>query len=969
MNLLIRKQNFYRGLILFLTLLTCGCSISFRGGPKLDPSLSWNIIKTDHFLVYFHEKEEIHARKAAIMAEEIHSLLVEKLKWPPPAEKTHLVLLDIIDSPYGATLPFPHNAIYVSLTPPTASPVPFLVGYDNWLKEVIAHEYTHIVHLDMNGGVSATIRQIFGREPFPVLVFNGGFPNLIQPDWLIEGLATYEESALGVSDRRENAYSEMLFRMAVLENNFPTIDQAGGKESWPGNQTQYLFGAGFYHYLAKRFGEQVLIDLSQKYSQKVVPFFVDSTARSVLGQSYTSLWDQWKEELSIKFNQKKDSIESIGITKMVPITQRGDYTLGPRISPDGTSLVYTSINKDEYPSLRLINFQSGIDRELIPRNLGFTSSWSRDGKTLVFAQLEMFKNYSEFSDLYLYDFPKRSLKRLTFGKRLRDPDFSPNGKRLVAVENLTGENRMILYDLDSGLLEPMDWADPKMIYSHPRWSPDGQSLVVSGWKNGLNGLVLLDMGLKEAIPLVQDHFMYLTPTWSPDGKEILFSSDRTGIYNIFSYHTDSRELSQITNLLGGGFTPEVSQNGDEIIFSAYHSHGFDLYKMKWTKDTGPKIKTRVSDETLKTESSKPLMGTPSEPYSPWPTLLPRFWIPLAGGDESGLQIGGFTAGTDILGRHRYDISALYGLSSHHPSASFQYENDSFYPTLHAGLTYLPIVYPDLLTDVQGHALDYWEKNVRGEMDMSYSWTFFRSSNRLTGGFFTESFSALSIIPQSVSPPETGTANGLHFSWNLNTSKEFGFSISPEQGRHIQVYYDWLTHLLGSDFNQNRYIAGWHEYFNFFFSHHILATRLTAAISTGDSLTQRAFQVGGPDFTEEIIKPDQIDFFLRGYPIRQFRGNKAAIGSIEYRFPIYNIEHGYRSWPFFLKRTHGTLFFDMGNAWDQETALPDFRRGFGAEIKMDMTFSYFLPLRLRLGAGRGLDAQGITQFYFMTGNSF
>ncbi len=960
------KSNCYRVLILFLTLLTCGCSISFRGGPKLDPSLSWNMIRTEHFLVYFHQREEIQARKAAIIAEEIHSLLVEKLKWSPPSEKTHLVLLDIMDSPFGATLPLPHNSIYISLTPPTASPVPFLVGYDNWLKEVIAHEYVHILHLDMHGGVSTIIRKIFGREPFPLLVFNGAFPNLIQPGWLIEGLATYEESALEVSDRRDNPYTEMILRMAVLENNFPTIDQAGGKESWPGNQIQYLFGAGFYDYLVKRFGEQVLMDLSREYSHKVVPFFVDSNARNILGQSYTSLWDQWKEELTIKFKKKKDSLEIKGITNLVPVTQRGNYTLGPRISPDGISLVYTSINEDEYPSLRLINLQTGLDRELIPRNFGFTSSWSKDGKKLAFAQLETFKNYSEFNDLYLYDFQEKSLKRLTFGKRLRDPDFSPDGKSLVAVENQTGENRIIVYDLDSGLSEPIDWTDSTMMFSHPRWSPDGQSIVVSGWKNGLNGLYLLHLNLKKIIPLVQDHFMYLTPTWYPDGKKILFSSDRTGIYNIFLYDTESKALSQITHLLGGGFTPEVSQDGDEIIFSAYHSHGFDLYKMKWPKETGQKIKTI---EILKAESSTPLMRVPFESYSPWPTILPRFWIPLAGGDESGLQLGGMTAGTDVLGRHRYDISALYGLSSHRPSGSFQYENNSFYPTLHAGLAFLPIVYPDLLTDLQGHEWDYWENKVWTELDISYSWNYFKNSNTLKGGYFTETLSALSVIPQGITPPETGTIKGLRFSWILNTSKEFGFSISPEQGRHIQVHYDWLTHQLGSDFNQNRYIAGWHEYINVFFSHHILAARLTGAISTGDSLTQRAFQVGGPNFTEEIIKPDQTDFFLRGYPIRQFRGNKAAIGSVEYRFPIYNIEHGYRSWPFFLKRTHGTLFFDIGNAWDQETALPDFRKGVGAEIKMDMTFSYLLPLRLRLGVGKGVDAQGVTQFYFMTGNSF
>ncbi|HXN06811.1 MAG TPA: BamA/TamA family outer membrane protein, partial [Nitrospiria bacterium] len=645
------------------------------------------------------------------------------------------------------------------------------------------------------------------------------------------------------------------------------------------------------------------------------------------------------------------------------------YNLGPRISPDGKTLAYTSINEDEFPSLHLINLQTGSDRELFPRNLGFSSSWSRDGNKLAFAQLENFKNYSVFNDLYLYDLQKKDLKRLTFGKRLRDPEFDPSGKNLIAVENQTGKTRLVIYSLESGSIEPLTGLDSNMIFSHPRWSADGRAIVVSGWKNGINGLYLLNPDFREIVPLIQDRFMFLTPTWSPDGKQILFSSDKTGIYNIFSYNIETKEVSQITNLLGGGFTPEVSADGREIILSAYRSHGFDIYKINWEKGNPQKAANIFSADKSKENQATSPGGAPVEPYSPWPTLLPRFWIPIAGGDASGLQLGATTAGTDVLGRHRYDIVALYGLSSRRPSGSLQYENDSFYPAIHAGLTYLPVVYPELLTDLQGRALDYWENKFRAELDISYSWTYFRSSNTLKGGYFAETFSALSTVPTGIQAPETGTIKGLRFSWDLNTSKEFGFSISPEAGRHLQIQYDWLSNQMGSDFNQNRYVAGWHEYTHFFIAHHVLATRLTGAFSTGDQIIQRAFQVGGPDFTEEIIEPDQTAFFLRGYPIRQLRGNKALIGSIEYRFPIYNIEHGFRSWPFFLKRAHGGLFFDMGNAWDQETAPPDFRRGFGAEIKLDMIFSYLLPLRLRLGVGRGADTNGITQFYFMTGNSF
>jgi hypothetical protein len=961
--------NFCGIFVVILSLFAGGCAFSFRGAQKLNPSLTWSSLKTEHFVIYFHAGEEAQGKKAARFAEEIHAHLVEKLAWPPPSEKTHIVLLDFTDSPFGATIPFPHNAIYIGLTPPFASPLPFLVDYDDWLKEVVAHEYVHILHLDMHNGTSSVVRKIFGREPFPLFVFNGAFPNLIQPDWLIEGLATYEESALGVSDRRDNPYTEMILRMAVLDNHFPTIDQTGGMESWPGNQLQYLFGARFYQYLAKRFGEPVLMKLSREYSQKVGPFFVDSTAKIILGETYTSLWNQWKEELAASTFRTQESITKEGITETIALTHRGDYTLGPRVSPDGHSLVYTSFNEDEFPSLRILDLKTGKDHELIRRNLGYGSSWSKDGKKLAFAQLDFFNNYSEYSDLYLYDFERDHIHRLTYGKRVREPDFSPDGIRLIAIENENGKSRMILYHLDSGLIEPIVWTDSETIFSHPRWSSDGKSIVVSGWKKGLTGLFLLQMDQKKMTPLLLDHFMNLTPVWLPNGENVVFSSDRSGIYNLYSLNLESRAFSQLTHLLGGAFTPEVSPDGAEIIFSGYHSRGFDLYKMNYPSKVTPTLDSPVIDEKIVIEDKNADALSPADPYSSWPTVLPRFWMPLVGGDDSGLQIGGATAGTDVLGRHRYDALLLYGLSSHRPAASIQYDNNSFYPTLHLGIDYMPVVYPDLLTNSQGKELDYWESRTRTILDISYLWNHATESTLIRGGYTTDSFSAISTIPQTGPQPQTGSLRGLQASYLFNSSKEFGFSISREKGRTIQIQYSWFTDQLGSDFNQNRTVASWHEYIPFFFDHHLIAGRLTAGSSTGDLLVQRAFQVGGPDFTEEMIKPDQGDFFLRGYSIRLLRGNRAAVGSMEYRFPIYNIERGFRSWPFFFKRVHGALFFDIGNAWDQETALPEFKRGFGAELKTDLTFSYLIPLRLRLGVGRGVDAMGVTQFYFMTGNSF
>jgi len=221
--------------------------------------------------------EALLAAKAARIAEEVHPTLVKRIGWAP-AERTHLVLIDPVDASSGSATPFPNNTSYISLTAPPENVLPFPLRFDDWLRQVIVHEYVHILHLDMNRGFTASIREILGRHPLPVFVFNGAFPNLLQPAWLIEGLATYEETASGVSDRRDGAYTQMVLRMAILEDRFPSVEQAGGFETWPGNPIQYLFGAAFYTYLAERFGEDMLREIRRNYSDNPLPFFVETNA-------------------------------------------------------------------------------------------------------------------------------------------------------------------------------------------------------------------------------------------------------------------------------------------------------------------------------------------------------------------------------------------------------------------------------------------------------------------------------------------------------------------------------------------------------------------------------------------------------------------------------------------------------------------------------------------------------------------
>lgn len=76
-----------RKLFLIVALLALSAGHSFA---KFDPSFTWTSLETPHFLIYYHQGGEETARKAGLIAEDIHSRLVPRIKWKPK-QRTHIV--------------------------------------------------------------------------------------------------------------------------------------------------------------------------------------------------------------------------------------------------------------------------------------------------------------------------------------------------------------------------------------------------------------------------------------------------------------------------------------------------------------------------------------------------------------------------------------------------------------------------------------------------------------------------------------------------------------------------------------------------------------------------------------------------------------------------------------------------------------------------------------------------------------
>src|SRR5262249_9103906 len=121
-------------------------------------------------------------------------------------------------------------------------------------------------------------------------------------------------------------------------------------------------------------------------------------------------------------------------------------------------------------------------------------------------------------------------------KRVADPQISPDGKTVayvitnVDLEGNRTSSAIWLAAVD-GSTEPRLLTNSGKKDRHPRWSPDGKTIVFVSNRGGSSQLWLLDLGGGEARQITSISTEADNPIWSRDGKSIAFVS---AIYPEFS---------------------------------------------------------------------------------------------------------------------------------------------------------------------------------------------------------------------------------------------------------------------------------------------------------------------------------------------------------------------------------------------------------------------------------------------------
>ncbi|MBN2667572.1 MAG: PD40 domain-containing protein, partial [Bacteroidales bacterium] len=440
--------------------------------------LPWYTLESNHFLVHFQQGNSRSAQVASRVAEEVYPHITELYRIEPDS-KTSIVLNDREDYSNGAAYFF-DNQIDIWI-PALDSP---LRGTHDWLRNVISHEFTHIVQLKASMKKSRKLPAIYFqwlsyedvRRPDVLYGYPNGlitypFSSISVPGWFAEGTAQYQRT--GWTFDTWDSHRDMILRTALLNDTYLSFEDMGTFTSKTSLEREQVYNQGFAFtsYLALQYGETVFSEISEALSRPGI-FNIDNAMEQVTGKNGQVIFQNW---ISQRKKFYKQAVESIEPENSQLIESEGFMNFYPAFSPDGSKIAYLSnkeltesgvslyirpfgdsaedISKIELGPFRGNNvFPYGCgfhDKPLISR-IRAAYSFSPDGESLIFTRANLNQFGEQYNDLFFYHLETRKTEQLTSSARIHDPAWHPDGSHIAAVQVEHGTANLVLVDPKTG---------------------------------------------------------------------------------------------------------------------------------------------------------------------------------------------------------------------------------------------------------------------------------------------------------------------------------------------------------------------------------------------------------------------------------------------------------------------------------------------------------------------------------------
>ena len=277
-----------------------------------------------------------------------------------------------------------------------------------------------------------------------------------------------------------------------------------------------------------------------------------------------------------------------------------EYVSDPRISPDGSRIIYVRNFKDimtdrNLSNLWMVNFDGTENRPLTTGNQNdFSPRWSNDGEKIIFkSNME-----DEKVKLYMMWMDTREIVALTNTPVAPGQVTWSNDDKYVAFNMFvpSAPNSIIKMPAKP---EGAKWNEPPVYIDEINYRSDGRGYL----KSGNMQLFILSTDGGTPRQLTFSEFDHGAPVWSSDDRSLVFSANfkkdedleplNSEIYRI---SVSDGEITQLTDRYGPDINPVVSPDGEKIAYLGFDDklQGYQLTRLYTMNSDGTGVKV-ISD--------------------------------------------------------------------------------------------------------------------------------------------------------------------------------------------------------------------------------------------------------------------------------------------------------------------------------------------------------------------------------------
>jgi Tol biopolymer transport system component len=861
----------------------------------------WEILKTEHFDIYFYPEMTELASQAAKLAEDGYHYLENKFDINIQ-DRIPLIL-------YSSHLYFEQTNTMPGFIPQGVGGFfeyvkgRVVIPYDGSLfdlKHVIRHELIHVFTATKLYRELHDHRISTDREP---------------PLWFTEGIAEFWSS-------RWDDQAEMVMRDAVLSGYLVPLSQM---DKIYGTFLMYKEGQNILQFISENYGDDKILLLMNNF-WKTSTFEQDF--KLTIGMDYKEFDKKWVYALQKRYYPLLSSHD------MPSKSSKSIYSEGFNDSPvfyrghDSTAYVFYIGNHRGYTNV----YEQRLDGKSQPmeiirgeRTNEFESfnlpsskmAISRDG-VLAFVSKS-----GETDVLHLYSVEKKRIisdRRLEGITRIGSVCFSPDAEKIVlSGATMSGYYNLYVYDMESGSIQQL--TDGYYDDRDPAWSPNGKWIVFSSdrtpfGEEGYYNLFLLDVASDRIRYLTKGRESDFSPSWSPDGKSLAYVGNERGGQNIFVISHPS--LSVADTILSHRITyfPTAAFNvswtdSSAILFSAFENYSFQI---RMIDSVDAKVRNSVIQRTFQIsdfDTSWRAGKYTSESSRAAVPYVPKYTLDIAESEITTDPVFGTAGGaamalSDMLGNEQYYFLLFNTAQS----------QDEILKSFNVAISKISLA--------QRMNYAYGIFNFAGRnYDLSDPDIYFYE--RSFGGYFTLSYPLSRFNRIEATTSLTNTYKELYYGVGERTSLLFSNSIGyvednslwgptgPLDGHRFLVSLAYTTDV---EYGSVNYWTLMFDYRRYFRISQTVAFATREAILYNQGPQSRRFFMGG-------------SWDLRGWPFWSIRGEKLWIASQELRFPLIdelNIDFPFGGMLFTSIR--GAAYFDAGAAWDEVygPTLGDFGAG-------------------------------------------